>query len=55
MPQQMIHQDNGQHGLGDRRRSHANTGVMAALGHDFRGIAGAIHALTWFGNTGCRL
>lgn len=43
MPQEMIRQHAGHHGLADRHRPNADAGVMAALGHDVDIGALAVH------------
>lgn len=37
--QRVVHQDQGQHGLGDRRGTNAHTGVVTTKGLDLGGVA----------------
>ena len=43
VPQHVIHQDQGHHGLDDGRGADAHTGVVPALGHDLDLVAVGIH------------
>src|SRR3972149_1880128 len=55
MPQHMIHQYNGDHGLGNGRGAYADTGIMPALGPDLYGLTMDIDGLPGYQNAGGRL
>ena len=52
MPQEMIHQDQRQHGLGDGSGADPDTGIMAASCNDFFRLALQIDRLAWQTDTG---
>ena len=55
MPQRMIHQHDGEHRLGNRRRTNRHAGVVAAKGFDHHFFVADVNATTRRTNAGGRL
>jgi hypothetical protein len=51
VPKQVVYQNQGHHGLGDRCGSNSNTGVVPPFGDDFDAVSMHIDTLTWYRQT----
>ncbi len=51
----MVHQHDGQHGLGNRRGAHAHAGIVTTLGHHLDGIAVDVDGIAGQGHARGRL